>query len=78
MKRSVKTLLTLVLALVFLFSTVQYLKSRQEKAQGNSTYEEALTLAVSTRQDVSQPTPVTETPAAEPQWVAAPVWWDGS
>lgn len=73
MKRSVKTLLTLVLTLVFLFSTLQYLKSRQEKAQGNSTYEEALTLAVSTRQDVSQPTPVTETPAAQPQWVAAPV-----
>lgn len=60
MKRSVKTLLTLVLALVFLFSTLQYLKSRQEKAQGNSTYEEALALAVSTRQDVSQPTPVTD------------------
>ena len=73
MKRSVKTLLTLVLALIFLFSTLQYLKSRQEKAQGNSTYEEALALAVSTRQDVSQPTPVTEAPAAQPQWVVAPV-----
>ena len=73
MKRSVRTLLTLVLALVFLFSTLQYLQSRREKAMGSSTYEEALAIAAAPKQAVSQPASVAEAPAEEPQWVVAPV-----
>lgn len=73
MKRSVRTLLTVVLAAVFLFSTGKYLLSQREKAAGNSTYEEALQLAASQKQDSTQHTFASEPPApeGEPQWVVA-------
>lgn len=73
MKRSVRTLLTIALALIFLFSTVQYLQSRREKALGSSAYEEALAIAAAPNQAVSQHAPATEAPAGEPTWVVAPV-----
>lgn len=74
MKRSIRIILTLLLAAAFLFSTGQYLLQRQDKVTGNSAYEEALAIAVSRQQDVprtaSAPTEA-PVPAMQPQWVVA-------
>ncbi len=74
MKRSMRIILTLLLAAAFLFSTGQYLLQRQDKVTGNSAYEEALAIAVSRQQDVprtaSAPTEA-PVPAMQPQWVVA-------
>ena len=74
MKRSMRLILTLLLAAAFLFSTGQYLLQRQDKVTGNSAYEEALAIAVSRQQDVprtaSAPTEA-PVPAMQSQWVVA-------
>lgn len=74
MKRSMRIILTLLLAAAFLFSTGQYLLQKQDKVAGNSAYEEALAIAVSRQQDVprtaSAPTEA-PVPAMQPQWVVA-------
>lgn len=75
LKRSVRTLLTVVLVAVFLFSTGNYLLQQRDKAVGNSTYEEALQIAASGNQDSPKAPAATEAPVpgGEPQWVVAPV-----
>ena len=62
-----------MLAITFLLSTGQYLLRQQDKAAGSSTYEEALQLASSPKQNAPQPTFATQppAPAGEPRWVPA-------
>ena len=45
MKKAIRTILNLLLALVFLFSIGKYLGHRQDKAAGSETYADALSLA---------------------------------
>ena len=75
MKKSVRTLLTVVLVAVFLFSTGNYLLQQRDKAVGNSAYEQALQIAASGNQDSPKTPAATEAPApeGEPRWVVAPV-----
>ena len=76
MKKSIRILLTALLALVFLFSVTMFLRQRQDKAAGSSTYSEALELASAGKPAVPRQTaPVEEEAPAAPelQWVAAPV-----
>ena len=70
MKKAIRILLTVVLALVFVFSAGKYLLSQRDKAVGGDAYEEALQLASSQKQETPKST---EAPAApgEPQWVVA-------
>lgn len=65
-------LLTVLLALVCVFSTGKFLLQQQDKAAGNKTYEAALALAVSETK-ASRPVPSEQEPSPEPQWVVAPV-----
>lgn len=76
MKKSIRTLLTVLLALVFLFSIIRFWQQRQEKASGSMIYKDARALAASPNTSVTQPetTPAKETsaPAEEPRWVVSP------
>lgn len=75
MKKSVRTLLNLLLTAVFLFSIIMFLQQQREKSIGSSTYEDALALASSGKPAAVQseiPDAPEET-AAEFQWVVAPL-----
>lgn len=73
MKKSVRTGLTLLLTLVFLFSITRFLLEQRDKAAGNSIYSDALALASSQNAEETHTIAATEGTAAseEPKWVAA-------
>lgn len=73
MKKSVRTGLTLLLTLVFLFSITRFLLGQRDKTAGNSIYSDALALATSQNAEQVHTTPATEGTVAsdEPKWVAA-------
>lgn len=76
MKKFIRTLLTGLLALVFLFSSAMYLLQNRENAAADSANADALALATSGKvENTPPPTPVTESaaPAEEPRWVVAPL-----
>ena len=77
MKRSVRMLLTALLALVFLFSITMFLRQQRDSAAGSSTYSDALALASAEKpaEPQQQTDPAEETAPAVPelQWVAAPL-----
>lgn len=75
MKKSVRTFLTVLLALVFLFSTARYLTQQREKAAGSEIYSDALAVATSGTGKTPTPSAPAEPealPSGEPQWVVAP------
>ncbi len=73
MKKSVRTVLTLLLMLVFLFSMTRYLLEQRDKAAGNRIYSDALELAASQTPAEDHTTSATEglVLTEEPQWVVA-------
>lgn len=73
MNKGMRILLTALLVLLFLFSTGKFLGQQKDKAAGNKAYEAALQLAVSEKNEFSQPDPPAQetSPEAVPQWVAA-------
>jgi len=76
-KKSTRTLLTALLALVFCFSIVMFLRQQWNNSAGSSSYSNALALASSKKPADPQPKvspAATETPEVqEYHWVAAPV-----
>ena len=72
MKKSVRSLLTILLVLVSLFSAARFLGQQRDNAIGNNTYTDALALATSEKKaNSTEITKETLSPAAEPQWVPA-------
>lgn len=73
-KKALRILLSCVLMAVFLFSTAKALRQMEDKANGSSTYEEALQIALSgdTGSDPTEKTQPEET-AAAPSWIPAPI-----
>jgi len=72
MKKTIRTVLNLLLALVFLFSIGKYLGYRQDKAAGSSTYADALSLASSGKPADIQVKNPPAVPDGEESWVPAP------
>ena len=72
MKKSVRSLLTILLVLVSLFSAARFLGQQRDNAIRNNTYTVALALATSEKKaNSTEITKETLSPAAEPQWVPA-------
>ena len=74
MKRSARMILTVLLALVFLFSIAKLLNQQKENTIGSTAYADALELATSEKKQDIQPEPEPEpetVPPPEPQWVVA-------
>jgi sortase B len=72
MKKSVRSLLTILLVLVSLFSAARFLGQQRDNAIGNNTYTDALALATSEKKaNSTEISKETLSPAAEPQWVPA-------
>lgn len=75
MKKSIRTILNLLLAAVFLFSITRFLIQQRENAAGESSYNNALALATSGKTAVTQPESLPhaqeDTSSAEPRWVVA-------
>lgn len=72
MKKVIRTILNLLLALVFLFSIGKYLGHRQDKAAGSETYADALSLASSGQTADARFEDPPALPEEGMQWVAAP------
>lgn len=73
MKKSIRTILNLLLVLVFLFSTGRFLGQQRDNAAGKDAYSTALALASSGNSETPPPqTKTAENPQTELQWVAAP------
>lgn len=69
MKKSIRTILTLLLVLIFLFSSAQFLGQQRDNAAGKDAYGTALALASSG----NAATPPIQTAAEqEHQWIVAP------
>ena len=77
MKKSIRMLLTALLALIFLFSITMFLRQQRDSAAGSSTYSDALVLASAEKpaEPRQQTDPAEETAPAVPelQWVVAPL-----
>lgn len=75
MKKTVQAFLTVLLALVFLFSITRFWELQRDKTASDSFYEDALQLATSGKPSATPlPSPSaadTTVPAEEPRWVVA-------
>ena len=74
MKRGTRMILTVLLALVFVFSIARLLNQQQENTVGSTAYADALELATSEKTREPQPQSESEletVPPMEPQWVVA-------
>lgn len=74
MKRGTRMILTVLLALVFVFSIARLLNQQQENTVGSTAYADALELATSEKAKETQPQPEAEQETVlpqEPQWVVA-------
>jgi len=75
LKKNIRTLLTALLALVFLFSAAMFLRQQREETIAGNTYSDALALASSKKPSSGQqqitPAPEAAAPTAELQWTVA-------
>lgn len=69
MKQSIRTMLTVLLMLIFLFSSAQFLGQQRDNAAGKEAYGTALALAASGNTETPPPQAA---PEEEHQWVVAP------
>ena len=74
MKKSIRTFLTVLLTVIFLFSTIRFFTQQREKAAGSDIYNNALSVATSGKAQTS-PSRISEDPASlssDSQWAVAP------
>lgn len=69
MKKTIRTILNLLLVLVFLFSATQFLGQQRDNAAGRDTYGAALALASSGN---AETTPIQTATEQEQPWIVAP------